>query len=357
MTRSMPARLRKYIDKSLQPKENDMAIYPRLYIITTVCVGGTFKNFQDLGKIAKEMFLIHDEESLNQYSKEITENDVVTIQQIFKPTKLTRSTLNKFLNGLPSGCVVFTTIHDNYYMDQKWVPTDIALYEPVNTNNKPKLFPYKRVNHIICPSYYIYSYFRKFFYHPSIHVVPHPDKVQLPSLHVPPIEEDGTINIGIITSMQRYKGLEYFSLLFDTAPPHVMFIVYYDYDDACDRSNVLVRGSYHEDDIYEKLIQDRVHGLVFFNKWPESYCYALSKGINSGLPIYYTPIGAVEERLSAYRDSRFHPHDMTDPFSHFPQFLNYIMENQNTNTQNRHNPCDVPMSIPTFYKNLFRINE
>lgn len=314
-----------------------------LYIVGTVKSGGTLRYSNDLTRIAGGAAVVVDNiRKLNACLRGARPGDIVAIQQIFRPCGITADVLNRFLARLPAGCRVFATVHDNYYTSGVLDAVDEALYDPVEPYHDPRPFPHPRVNDVLCPSHYIYKYFCKFFYHPSIHVVPHPDKVRLPPLSVPPV--CGTIRLGIITSIQRCKGSEYFDTLFDDPPPGVEFYVYADYEA---RPNVVARGAYDEDDIYDKLEADGVHGLLFFNKWPESYCYALSKGINTGLPIYYTPIGAVEERLSAYQDDRFHA------CPKIQGFLDYIQEKQGTNHPQAHDPRAVPEHVPDFYRHLF----
>lgn len=373
--KQMPLRLRKYMKKNdkrilIFPVERNRdkpienfridvdVIYNRtLYILSNINGGGTLKYFKDMTLICNflniNVVLISNGKQLIYYQNLVTSSDLVLLQQVLQPTDITQDTIIHFLNDLPKECCVFTTIHDNYYMNNPdYQLTDHLLHEPDNTyKDPPQTFPYSRVEHIICPSNYILEHFQKYFYHPSICIVPHPDKLDLQPLFIPPIT-DNIINIGIITLMTPCKGVEYFEKLFQLKNKQFK-IVYHVYSNYLQTfNNVHVHGSYTEDDIYEQLVTDKIHGLVFFNKWAETYSYALSKGINSGLPIYYTPIGAIHERLSFFDNDRFHPHDLDDYFLKFDLFLHYIFQNQGTDNNNFINKKTLSITIPLYYKKL-----
>ena len=60
-----------------------------------------------------------------------------------------------------------------------------------------------------------------------------------------------------------------------------------------------VRGPYDENKIFSYMTTDKIHGLLFFNNFPETYSYALTKGFYAGLPILYSDMGAVKDRIHA----------------------------------------------------------
>ena len=56
----------------------------------------------------------------------------------------------------------------------------------------------------------------------------------------------------------------------------------------------------YKDNIYNyiKHIKNyKIHGLLFLNKWGETWCYSLSKALCCGLPILYNNIGSFKERI------------------------------------------------------------
>ena len=42
---------------------------------------------------------------------------------------------------------------------------------------------------------------------------------------------------------------------------------------------------------------NKIHALLYLNKYGETWCYSLSKAIKTGLPILYNNLGAFKERL------------------------------------------------------------
>jgi hypothetical protein len=56
-------------------------------------------------------------------------------------------------------------------------------------------------------------------------------------------------------------------------------------------------GIYQEDEFYEYVKKYNIHCLLLLNKWGETYCYSLTKYINSGLPILYNNIGVCKHRI------------------------------------------------------------
>lgn len=373
-SKQMPIRIQKYLKKTIyippcripkptnqlhigsEPRNGNLVYDKILYIVSNITGGGSLTYLKDLTLICNNYFntdvvIISNKTDLLKYENKIKSNDIISLQQVLQPTDITQSDIIVFLNKLPKTCCVFTTIHENYYLnDYNQCLSDILLHAPQTFPISPQKFIYERVNHIICPSNYTLEYFQNFFFHSSILHVPHPDKICFPPLFIPSII-DNIINIGIITSMTRYKGLEYFLQLFNmNHKKNVRFHTYSEYLGI--HTNVVLHKPYHEHEICTQLRKDNIHGLIFFNKWPETYSYALTKAINSGLPLYYTPIGAIHERLSSLKDPRFHPHDISDYFSRFSVFLDYIDKNQATSTSYEDDKI-LNIIIPKFYKEIF----
>jgi hypothetical protein len=89
---------------------------------------------------------------------------------------------------------------------------------------------------------------------------------------------------------------------------------------------------------------------MFLNSLPETYCYALTKGINMRLPILYTNMGAIGERLEKLNyPNRFHIYNNINSFNNF---IDYIIMNENIGTKNE---LDLEIKINTFYIDLFNI--
>jgi glycosyltransferase involved in cell wall biosynthesis len=62
-----------------------------------------------------------------------------------------------------------------------------------------------------------------------------------------------------------------------------------------------VSGSYPDDRLAERIALERPDAFLFLSQVPESYSYTLSAAMQTGLPIVATRLGALPERLRAYR--------------------------------------------------------
>jgi hypothetical protein len=196
-------------------------------------------------------------------------------------------------------------------------------------------------------------------------VVPHIDQKLYRHTFIPALKTN--INIGIITEASHTKGLDLLEELFRhgrrKGKDRVKFFVYSKYDNKGEH-NVFVRGEYMENDIYRKLQQDRVHGLLFLNNYPETYCYALTKGINSGLPFLYTKMGAIANRIAMENNTaKYIATDNTDLIQKFEALLCFIREHAGLGGKakvlsvlEKENLVEIPVFYDTlFFKSAFDI--
>ena len=126
-------------------------------------------------------------------------------------------------------------------------------------------------------------------------IVPPIDYIGKPKLKV--LSHLKYINLGFITEVSYYKGENLLEKLFtitENKNYEVSFYIYGKYYVENNIKNVYVKGSYNENDIYQKLIDDKIHGLIFLNNYPETYSYAFTKGINTGLPLFFSNKGALK---------------------------------------------------------------
>ena len=79
-----------------------------------------------------------------------------------------------------------------------------------------------------------------------------------------------------------------------------------------------------------------IHGLMYLNKWGETWCYGLTKGLLSGLPILYNNIGAFKERvpkddrkyiINNNNETEFYDYKILE--NNFEKLVNYIIINNN----------------------------
>ncbi len=109
------------------------------------------------------------------------------------------------------------------------------------------------------------------------------------------IEKYNTINIGVLSSLSECKGREQVSQLlkkYNHSEGVKIFIV---------RQNI--EGYADNYDSFAAIIKKyNIHGLLYLNKWGETWCYSMTKGLLSGLPILYNNIGSFKERVPKNND-------------------------------------------------------
>lgn len=122
----------------------------------------------------------------------------------------------------------------------------------------------------------------------------------------PPPSATGAIRVVIIGAIGVHKGYE---ILLDCArdaaarklPLEFVVIGYSEDDEALfETGKVFVTGRYGEDEM-AALLRREAPNLVFFPSIvPETWCYALTHAMRSGLPIVGFDLGAVAERLRGF---------------------------------------------------------
>ena len=92
--------------------------------------------------------------------------------------------------------------------------------------------------------------------------------------------------------------------------------------------NIIFHYQYKDEDRIDILHKDNIHGIVHLSLFEESYCYALTTSINSGIPILYLEHGVFTERLKD--NNKYYPTNLSNFNDNFELFLNYVIDNQNT---------------------------
>ena len=140
---------------------------------------------------------------------------------------------------------------------------------------------------------------------------------------------DSKINIATVSEPTACKGMEIINALRHSATYYRGFSI-----------NFCVTGEnmplYKEGEFFNRLETYNIHGLLNLNKWGETYGYALTKSLNSGLPMLYNNIGSAKERVpfndgaGPYFKAIDHEQDYTDMRKYmepFRCFLDYIILN------------------------------
>lgn len=229
-------------------------------------------------------------------------------------------------------------IHDFYFLNRLYYEHSENIHwnhDGLLESNVLELF--QHAERIIFPSLFLLEIFREKVDMQSMIVVPHIDY----PLDMSVAQKD--IRIGIITEFSIYKGKNIFlEQLFPIAEFRGRRITWYLYSHSPPVENVVVRGRYNENEIFDKLRADGIMGLAFINAYPETYSYALTKGIITGLPILYSDMGAIGERMSKIACPKYIATDNINTVEKFQMFLELMPPAPN-----------MQAIIPPFYTSLF----
>jgi hypothetical protein len=271
----------------------DTLMNTKVYIINNIHGGGTLKYKNDIKAKYKHVNFIEvpDKKTLNSIRFNV--NDVLFVQQLLFTDLVPRDIVNiKYKYSIK----IIISIHDFY-----WI-TDVLNNYPKNTYyHWSYLFPNLKIHPeivelfanadlVIHPSYFTYETYRKWFPIDNFIVSYHNDYLVDYSTKRIPAIINHEINIGVMHEYMEYKGSEAISHL-------VKNVVRYEGYNL----NYLIVGKnigvYQEDEFYEYVKKYNIHFLLLLNKWGETYCYSLTKYINSGLPILYNNIGVCKYRI------------------------------------------------------------
>ena len=202
-----------------------------------------------------------------------------------------------------------------------------------------KLF--EKSKYIIHPSIFTYNIYNKYFNNKNFLLIPHNDeKVFYDRLNIFKVNTE--INIGIFHKLVSYKGKEIIEYLIQK------YKTYKNY-----KINFLITGinveEYNEDTNFNELVKKyNIHCLPLLNTSGETYCYYLTKCINTGIPILYNNIGSFKDRLDIVKKSYFKI-DLIDIDCNFETMLDYIILNNGKQ-------CDIidkEYIYDNFYDKLF----
>ncbi len=118
------------------------------------------------------------------------------------------------------------------------------------------------------------------------------------------------VRVGLIGAIGEHKGCERLrDCALDAATqdlPVEFVVIGYSADDPrlFATGRVFVTGPYEEAEVASLIERERCDVLFFASIWPETWCYALSHGLASGLPILAFDLGAMGERLRGVERAR-----------------------------------------------------
>jgi hypothetical protein len=330
-----------------------------VYFVSNIPNGGSRKYIDDLIDTFKtphvNFIQIKNRDDLKTYKNTFKKDDVLMFQYLYY-SDLTFQDITDVKKKY--GIKLVIPVHDFYFLQKK--PSDFyQCHTGVYTSRKdesplsPAVLKFlKTADLIIYPSEFVKDIFDSVFVFQNAKLSRHIDFKIYDFLQIPKIGK--TINIGIINNMTVYKGADYYAKLFSIKNHKGYNIKYHAFGmNEPESSDVVYHGPYAEEEIFSLLKKNSIHGLAFFNKWGETYSYSLTKGINTGLPILYSNIGAYTERLRG--DKKFFPIDNIqniEPEMH--KMLDMIISKNNSSV---HEKIDLAKKdVPDLYADLFSVD-
>lgn len=279
--------------------------------------------------------LITNRPTFMEYAEQLTNEDFIVFNHCYR-TGITDKEILDACNK--SNCLLYTIIHDQYFFMQAedalvtgGCGVDVVHKQMERITSKSSIAFLDRTDIIVFNSQYPKSCYKN---HPEYQnksmVLPLPDlEINYDYVNIPKL--DKTIKLGIITNVTECKGYSIYMKLFKInkyKDYDVQFHIFGYSPIFSEFENVYAYGRYKENAVFKLLETRGIHGLLFMNNYPETYCYALTKGINSGLPIYYSPIGSFVERLSS-REMYLPAKNGLEELSIF-KYLDYVIRKQGT---------------------------
>ena len=314
--------------------------YPLKKNILNICHlgGGTEKYMKDLKEIFTEYnFISFIKFNFNvDYKIIYPDIDIVHINSIlFNNLK---ENYYFFINNFFSDKKIYLTIHDYQWLypeDPNIIKENFESNKLSNNDNFIMLL--NICTKIIFPSYNIYNNYNSVIdlslFKNKIFIVNHFDKIiNHTFLVIPPLKK--IINIAFIGYFISYKGSELFKILANKIIYYKDFEIKYHIfgfiaNEESPKNNIIIHNSYKDSNIIEKLYQEEIHAIMHLSLFEESYCYALTNSINSGIPILYLDRGSFSERMPLMK--KYFPSNLNNITEVYSSLLDYIINNSDNN--------------------------
>jgi hypothetical protein len=333
----------------------------KIFIITNNFIGGSIKYLDDITNNYKNVDFIYVRDKNELYKQEYNSDDVLFIQHLLSTDLLVDELIQiKTTFNLK----MYISIHDFYWINENILYTftlDCSVHNNYLKNNvninKEILNLFKCADIVIHPSQFTFDIYSKYFDTSNFRLVYHNDYMtKYDIINVPKINND-IINIGMLSTYIPCKGCEFVDLL------RKKYTNYKNY-----KINWFIVGvtipPYKEIEFYDYVTKYNIHCLTYLNKWGETWCYSLTKGLNTGLPIIYNNFGVFKERIPKNKENYFlvyenenenenESFDCEKLFAVFEKMIEYIILNNNDKyTPNLMN-MDPNINYTEFYNSIF----
>lgn len=204
------------------------------------------------------------------------------------------------------------TVHDYQWIyPRNCTPfaEEIAQHRPEQTQITRALGLMSKATNVIFPTQRVYDNYMKYLgqvHNAKVVIVPHCDiPIRYNQLCIQPIINN-TVNIAFLGHCVPHKGSHVFAHLVRHLQHHFYNIQYHVFGGQHGTYLPGVRFQEYQDENLLKMLQSQnIHILCLFSMAEETYCYSLSRAINSGLPLVYIDRGAFMNRLNPSESPRF----------------------------------------------------
>lgn len=362
-----------------------MTIVPKIYILTNINDGGTLQYYQDLKHFLQNFQIsfchIHNLHEFNSFIVEnpnISDFDILWIVH-FVYSNIFPHHILSVLKTKPFQKVIIN-VHDqslffwSKHLHPEYMNLNIQqLYDknfiPIKELHKETSDLCLSTNVVLlCPSHYVYQLVYQYFpYSDHMKMVPHIDQCNY-NRKPRYIPFSNRFNLCIPHRISYLKG--------DKVCIHLLRFIQKEFKDkihvflygdsgpiidslhSIDSSIYTRRHGYPSDQFYEWVKRDSIHGFFLLNNHAETYCYCLSKCINTGLPCFYSNIeGAVKERIIEYQLENMIPLPKFEEERQFNEecrkmFQDFLENYIHQMPENVPNMEEIPWIIPSFYQEL-----
>mgnify|MGYP001474215575 CR=1 FL=1 len=306
--------------------ENSFISNTKYFIINNNTAGGSYKWETDIEKYIPCTRIFNHATFSRILSHHNNPNNIVVLINSFLLTDFTIENLLQLYDIYKFKVVI--PIHDWYWFNVGWdynlkhhhIYLDKNMKLPESSK---KLFDI--CNKIICPSNFVYEIILK--HYPS-NKVEHIEWIDYNLSNLSnnyKINKNGRINIGVFVGLSECKGVEQIRYLVNRFKSTIKF---------CIVGKNIEKYEDNYGSFIDLIKKYNIHGLLYLNKWGETWCYGLSKGLTCGLPILYNNIGAFKERIpntdkyiiNNNNESQFYDRNMLN--NNFEKLLTYIRNNE-----------------------------
>jgi hypothetical protein len=314
--------------------------------------GGSCKYLDDIMQRYKHNTFIpcNTPEELQQYAND---DCMLIMHHLFNTT----ITINNIINAKRTKLII--GIHDMYWISNILFSTIQNADNPWHTNylksditiNSQFIKLFKSATHIIFPSKFVYDiYVQHYGKMNNFFIQPHNDIPLSPNnFYIPPIT-DNTINYAILHPHSPLKGQHFVEYLKSTITTYKNYTI-----------NYLIIGNnlpkYNENEFFDLITKYNIHCTSHLHAVGETYCYCLTKIMNSGLPFMYDNFGSFKERINHEKENVFKVFENEDEIENldkltttFCKMLDYVIKNNGKYSQPTY---DATIRFHAFYDGLF----